>query len=39
MGLRNADLVKNGNDSQAPLLGDVEYGNGLRLNTLRGVHQ
>lgn len=38
-GARNADLVKNRDDSQPSLLGDVKYGDGLRLNTLRGVYQ
>lgn len=39
MGLEDANLVKNRNDRQASLLGDVKYGDGLGLNTLRGVYQ
>lgn len=35
----DVDLVKNRNNRQASLLGDVKYGDGLRLNTLRGVYQ
>jgi hypothetical protein len=39
MGLEDANLVKNRNDRQASLLGDVKYGDRLRLDTLRGVYQ
>ena len=36
--LKVGNLVDNRDDSQAPLLGDVEHGNGLGLNTLRGIY-
>lgn len=39
MGLEDANLVKNRDNCQATLLGDVKYGDGLRLDTLCGVYQ